>query len=208
MIYAYLRVSTDKQDTENQKTGIVEYAKSCNLKVDAFVEDIVSGTKDWTKRDLGRIVNSAKKGDTIIFSEVSRIARSTLQCLQVLEICADKKLVIRVAKQNMIFDNSLNSKIIATTLALAAEIEREFISMRTKEALQKAKANGKVLGRPKGSTSVNAKLASCHLQVEEMLEKGLDYTSIGKMIGVNRKTVASYVGKHLPKLKKKRKAIA
>ena len=139
MIYAYLRVSTDKQDTENQKTGIVEYAKSCNLKVDAFVEDIVSGTKDWTKRDLGRIINGAKKGDTIIFAEVSRIARSTLQCLQVLQICADKKLVIRVAKQNMIFDNSLNSKIIATTLTLAAELERAFISMRTKEALQKGK---------------------------------------------------------------------
>ena len=79
---------------------------------------------------------------------------------------------------------------------------------RTKEALQKAKANGKILGRPKGSTSVNAKLASCHIEIESMLEKGLTYTSIGKMFGVDRKTVASYVGKHLPKLKRKRKARA
>ena len=125
-----------------------------------------------------------------------------------LQVCADKKLLVRVAKQNMIFDNSLNSKIIATTLALAAEIEREFISMRTKEALAKAKASGKVLGRPKGSKSVNAKLASCHTEVEDMLTKGLDYTSIGKMIGVNRKTVASYVKQYLPKLQRKRKATA
>lgn len=202
MNYAYLRVSTDRQDVENQKLGIVNYAKSTNLKVDAFIEDIVSGTKDWRKRDLGKIIREAKEGDTIVFAEVSRIARSTLQCLQVLEICADKKLVVHVAKQNMRFDNSLNSKIIATTLSLAAEIERSFISSRTKEALQRAKAEGRILGRPKGSTSINAKLASCHIEVETMLEKGLTYTSIGKMFEVDRKTVASYVKQHLPKLVK------
>jgi len=83
----------------------------------------------------------------------------------------------------MIFDNSPNSKIIATTLALASEIEWEFTAMRTKKALQKAKASGNVLGRPKGITSANAKLVSCHIQVEEMLEKGLGYTSLEKMMG-------------------------
>ena len=102
----------------------------------------------------------------------------------------------------MRFDNSLNSKIIATTLSLAAEIERSFISSRTKEALQRAKAEGKILGRPKGSTSINAKLASCHIEVETMLEKALTYTSIGKIFEVDRKTVASYVKQHLPKLMK------
>ena len=81
MNYAYLRVSTDKQDAENQKLGIQEYATARNIQIDEFVEDVVSGTKDWQKRALGNLIKSAKAGDVLLFAEVSRIARSTLQCL-------------------------------------------------------------------------------------------------------------------------------
>lgn len=204
MNYAYLRVSTDKQDAENQKLGITEYAQARNIQIDEFVEDIVSGTKDWQKRTLGEIIKSAKAGDILIFAEVSRIARSTLQCLQVLQIAADKKLIVHVAKQKMIFDNSLNSKIIATTLSLASEIERTFISMRTKEALKKAKANGKVLGRPKGKKSTNAKLAANHDQVASLLKDRVSVSAIGRMMKVDRKTVSSYIERHLPEYAKKK----
>jgi DNA invertase Pin-like site-specific DNA recombinase len=202
MNYAYLRVSTDKQDTENQKLGIQEYAAARNIQIDRFVEDVVSGTKDWEKRALGNIVQSAKSGDVLLFAEVSRIARSTLQCLQVLETCADKKITVHVAKQQMIFDNSLNSKIIATTLSLASEIERSFISMRTKEALKKAKANGKVLGRPKGKLSTNAKLESNHDQIASLLKDKVSVSAIGRMMKVDRKTVSRYIERHLPEFKK------
>ena len=203
MNYAYLRVSTDKQDIENQKLGIIEYAAARNIPIDEFVEDVVSGTKDWQKRALGDIIQTAKAGDILIFAEVSRIARSTLQCLQVLQIAADKKIVIHVAKQQMIFDNSLNSKIIATTLSLASEIERTFISMRTKEALKKAKENGKILGRPKGKKSTNTKLAANHDQVASLLKDKVSVSAIGRMMKVDRKTVSSYIERHLPKYAKK-----
>ena len=198
MNYAYLRVSTDKQDVENQKLGITEYAVARNILIDEFIEDVVSGTKDWQKRTLGNIINDAQPGDVLLFSEVSRIARSTLQCLQVLQIAADKKIVIHIVKQQMILDNSLNSKIIATTLALASEIEREFISMRTKEALKKAKEKGKVLGRPKGSQSTNATLAASHEQIENLLKDKVSLSAIGRMMKVDRKTVSRYVQRHLP----------
>jgi len=204
MNYAYLRVSTDRQDVENQKLGIVEYATARNIQIDEFVEDVVSGTKDWQKRSLGNIIESAKAGDMLLFAEVSRIARSTLQCLQVLQIAADKKLMVHVAKQQMLFDNSLNSKIIATTLALASEIERTFISMRTKEALKKAKENGKILGRPKGKKSTNAKLAANHDQVASLLKDKVSVSAIGRMMKVNRKTVSSYIERHLPEYAKKK----
>ena len=204
MNYAYLRVSTDKQDIENQNLGIIEYAAARNIKIDKFVEDVVSGTKDWQKRALGDIIQSAKAGEIIIFAEVSRIARSTLQCLQVLQIAADKKLIVHVAKQQMIFDNSLNSKIIATTLSLASEIERTFISMRTKEALKKAKANGKVLGRPKGKKSINVKLSANHDQVVALLKDRVSVSAIGRMMKVDRKTVSSYIERHLPEYAKRK----
>ena len=202
MNYAYLRVSTDKQDAENQKFGILEYATARNIEIDEFVEDVVSGTKDWQKRALGNIIQCAKEGDLLIFAEVSRIARSTLQCLQVLQIAADKKLIVHVAKQQMIFDNSLNSKIIATTLSLASEIERSFISMRTKEALKKAKEDGKVLGRPKGKQSTNTTLAANHDQIVSLLKDKVAVSAIGRMMKVDRKTVSRYIERHLPQYKK------
>jgi DNA invertase Pin-like site-specific DNA recombinase len=205
MNYAYLRVSTDKQDTQNQKLGIVEYANARNIKVDEFVEDVESGTKDWEKRALGKLIASAKAGDVLIFAEVSRIARSTLQCLQVLQVAADKKLTVHVAKQQMIFDSSLNSKIIATTLALASEIERAFISIRTKEALQKAKENGKTLGRPKGKESVNAILIANHKEIEKLLKDRVSASAIGRMMKVGRKTVGRYIDRQLPHYAKKKK---
>ncbi len=206
MNYAYLRVSTDKQDAENQKSGIIEYATARNIQIDEFVQDVVSGTKDWRKRALGNIFHSANDGDLLIFAEVSRIARSTLQCLQVLQIAADKKLSVHVAKQEMVFDNSLNSKIMATTLALASEIERAFTSMRTKEALKRAKENGKVLGRPKGKQSINATLAANHQQIESLLENKISFSAIGRLMKVDRKTVSRYVERHLPQYIKKKTA--
>lgn len=205
MNYAYLRVSTDKQDAENQKLGILEYAAARNIQIDEFVEDVVSGTKDWQKRALGKLIQAAKAGDVLLFAEVSRIARSTLQCLQVLQIAADKKLTVHVAKQQMVFDNSLNAKIIATTLSLASEIERTFISMRTKEALKRAKENGKILGRPKGKKSTNAQLAANHDQIEKLLEDKVSLSAIGRMMKVDRKTVSRYVERHLPQYIKKKK---
>ena len=157
--YAYLRVSKDEQDINNQRHGILEYANANNINELIFVEDKVSSRIAWGKRKLGNLINKkAKSGDTIIFAEVSRMARNVLEVLDILKISMEKELKIYVSKQNLRLDNSLQAKIYATVLGLAAEIEREFISSRTKEALAKLKAEGKTLGRPKGSLGKTLKL--------------------------------------------------
>ncbi len=154
VIYAYLRVSTNQQDVENQRHGILEYANQKSLGQLKFVSDSVSGQKRWRERELGKLLTkTAGSADTIVFAEISRMARSTLQVLEILECCMQRGLSVHIAKQRMVLDDSLPSRITATVLGLAAEIERELISLRTTEALAKHKAAGKTLGRPKGKRS-------------------------------------------------------
>ena len=193
LTFAYLRVSTDKQDTDNQKHGIVAYAKARNLMPLSFVEDSVSGTKNWRNRELGKLLKILVPGSAILFSEISRIGRNTLQVLEFLKAAAEKEITIHIAKQNMVIDNSMNSKIVVTVLAMVAEIEREFISTRTKEALAKLKADGKTLGRPVGSKSVNKKLQENHNQVVEYLDMKISKTAIAKIFKVSRGTLDSYI---------------
>ena len=124
-----------------------------------FISDSVSGQKRWRDRELGQLLTqTAIAGDLIVFAEISRMARSTLQVLEILECCMQRELIVHIAKQQMVLDDNLPSRITATVLGLAAEIERELISMRTKEALAKRKASGKPLGRPKGRQSAKLKL--------------------------------------------------
>ena len=133
-----MRVSTDQQDLDNQRHGILEYANQQGISGLQFVEDTVSGKVKWKERRIGDLLlKTMQPGDTVVFAEISRMARSTLQVLEMLEHATTTNLQVHIAKQRMRFDDSLNSKITATVLGLAAEIEREFISMRTKEALAK-----------------------------------------------------------------------
>jgi DNA invertase Pin-like site-specific DNA recombinase len=110
----------------------------------------VSGKTDWRDRQLGKMIRGAGEGDVIVVSEVSRLARSTLQVLEIGRECIEKSVQLHVAKNGIVFDNSMQSRIVAVVLALVAEIERDFISSRTKEALAKRKAEGMKLGRPVG----------------------------------------------------------
>jgi len=206
-VYAYLRVSTDRQDVDNQKHGVLEYANQRGLSSLQFVEDAVSGRKKWSERKLGELLHSMGAGDTIVFAEVSRIARSTLQVLEVLEHCTEHQINVHIAKQSMVFDGSMQSKITATVLGMAAEIEREFISMRTKEALAARKQAGKTLGRPKGQaekTSLDPKRA----QIQELLNKGVSKRSIAKVIECAPSTLYDYLKRHKMKAEKPAKEAA
>ena len=181
-VYAYLRVSTDQQDVDNQRHGILEYANQRNITGLQFVEDSASGKIKWRERKSGDLLlKTMQTGDTVLFSEVSRMARSTLQILEILEHCAEQEFVVHIVKQNMVFDDSLNSKITATVLGLAAEIERDFISMRTKEALAKRKAEGVVLGRPKGKAK-KLKLDKKSAEIKKYLEMGISKSAICKLV--------------------------
>ncbi len=195
--YAYLRVSTNQQDVDNQRHGILEYANQKSLGHLEFVEDSVSGQKKWRDRELGQLLTkTAQKGDVIIFGEISRMARSTLQVLEILECCMDRGIFVHIAKQQMVLDESMPSRITATVLGLAAEIERELISMRTSEALAKRKAAGKPLGRPKGRQSAQLKLDAKAKEIQMYLKKGISKRSIAKLVDCAPSTLYYWLERH------------
>jgi DNA invertase Pin-like site-specific DNA recombinase len=202
-IYAYLRVSTDQQDLNNQRHGVIEYARvkgwgtrqsdtEENVGL-IFYEDTASSKKEWRERDLGKLIEQAKAGDVLLVAEISRLARSALQVLEILQECTKQEIIVHVAKSNMIMDGSLNSKITATILGLAAEIEREFISARTTEALAKRKAAGLPLGRPKGSVNHTKKLDAKKEEIKDLLAKGVHKTSICRMFDCAPTTLYSWM---------------
>lgn len=200
-IYAYLRVSTDAQDVENQKHGILEYANKRGLAGIQFVEDTVTGKKPWKERKIGELLTQrAKKGDVLIFAEISRMARSTLQVLEILEHAAKNEIEVHITKQNMQLDNSMSSKITTVILGLAAEIEREFISMRTKEALDKRKAAGLPLGRPKGKAE-RVKLDDREAEIKDLLKKGVSKRSIAKVIGCSHTALYDWLERRNVRIK-------
>jgi DNA invertase Pin-like site-specific DNA recombinase len=197
--YAYLRVSTDRQDVANQRHGILEYANAYGLAPVAFVEDAASGRLAWRERALGRLLCScASAGDVVIFAEISRMARSTLQVLEMLELCMQRELHIHIAKQRMILDGALNSRISATVLGLAAEIERELIAERTREALAKRKAEGKPLGRPRGVTNAALKLDVHASAIRDYLDRGVSKRSIAKLLGCAESTLYDWLARRVP----------
>jgi len=154
-VYAYLRVSTDQQDVDNQRYGVLVYANTRGLGPLQFVEDTASGRLAWRERAVGHLLTeTTQAGDVVLFAEVSRMARSTLQVLEMLACCMQRGVHVHIAKQQMVLDGSLPSRITATVLGLAAEIEREFIALRTREALAKRRADGgwQAAGTPQRQT--------------------------------------------------------
>ena len=192
--YAYLRVSTDHQDVDNQRHGILEYANFHALGSLEFIEDEASGRLNWHSREIGKLLEqSATEGDVVVFAEISRMARSTLQILEMLECCVRRGISVHIAKQRMVLDESLPSRIAATVFGLAAEIERELISLRTKEALAKCKAEGKPVGRPKGKRSARLKLDAFEAEILKSLDKGISKRSIAKLLDCSPSTLYDWL---------------
>jgi DNA invertase Pin-like site-specific DNA recombinase len=191
-VYAYLRVSTDAQDVANQKHGVLEYANGRGLANLRFVEDSVSGKTPWQERKVGELLHGCQEGDTVIFAEISRMARSTLQVLEIVKFCVERGINVHIAKQQMTLDGSMQSKITATVLGLAAEIEREFISMRTKEALSKRKAEGVILGRPKGPAP-HVRLDDRAQEIRGYLDKGLGKRAIARLVDCSPSTLYDWL---------------
>lgn len=187
-VYAYLRVSTDAQDVANQKHGLLEYANDSGLVPVKVIEDAASGKIPWRQRKLGEMLEKAEAGDTILFAEVSRLGRSTLQVLEFLQVAAQKGVSVHITKNKMVMDGSMQAKVMAVMFGLAAEIERELISARTKEALAKRKAEGMKLGRPRGQAQKLA-LDSKAEEIKKLLEKGVSKASIAKIVDCSPQTL-------------------
>lgn len=192
-VVAYLRVSTDQQDVEAQRVGVAEYVQRLGMAVDEFVEDGgVSGRVHWRKRKLGPLLARLRRGDVLIVAEVSRIARSTLQVLEVLEECTRRGVEAHVVKQGMKLDNSLHNKITLTVLGLAAEIERDLISQRTKEGLALRKAQGVRLGRAPGFKPA-LKLDAHADEIRTLLGAGVAKQTVARKLGVSRMTLYKWL---------------
>ena len=189
--YAYIRVSTDKQDLENQKFAILEYANSKRLGNVDFVEETISGTKSWKNRKLKELIDNLQKEDNLIVAELSRLGRSMLEIMELLSILLRKGINVYVVKGNYELKDDIQSKVLTFAFSLASEIERELISQRTKEALAKRKAEGKKLGRPKGSYS--SKLDEKVEYIKELLDKKVSVSSIAKILEVKDATLRSFI---------------
>jgi len=174
----YLRVSTNDQDLEKNKMAILKLAHDKDLGKVKFVEEKVSGKISWRKRKISNLVEDLKKGDHILISELSRLGRSMLECMEILSIALQKGINIYAVKGDWKLDGSIQSKIIAMAFSMAAEIERDLISQRTKEALRARKAAGKPLGRPKGIGK--SKLDEFQPEIEALLNNGSTKRYIAK----------------------------
>ena len=190
--YAYLRVSTHTQDVENQKLSVLDYCNSQGIAPIEFVEDTTSGRRSWRDREIGRLLETADAGDVLVAAEVSRLARSTLQVLELLQAAAERGVTVHIAKNRMVLDQSLPATITATILGLAAQIEREFISARTKEALACRKAAGLPVGRPKGRAT-KLMLDDRRAEIVDYFSKGVSKRSVARILGCSPTTLYSWI---------------
>jgi len=175
----FIRVSTLDQDTEKNKLDILKFANHMKLGNVEFVEEKVSGTKDYKKRKLGELLETMSKGDVLIVPELSRIARSTIQILEVIQLTQEKGITLYSLKENFCnMDNSIASTVTKTIFALVAQIERELISLRTREALHARKAQGIKLGRPKGKGK--SKLDEHKEDIVKLISLGVPKTMVAK----------------------------
>ncbi|WP_289185911.1 master DNA invertase Mpi family serine-type recombinase, partial [uncultured Parasutterella sp.] len=150
MIYGYIRVSSDKQTVENQRYEINRFCIEKNMVVNGWIEETISGTKAYNKRELGKLLNRIKKDDLSICAELSRLGRNLFMIMEILNLCMMKEAKVWTIKDNYRLGDDIQSKVLAFAFGLSAEIERNLISQRTKEALARKKSEGVILGRPKG----------------------------------------------------------
>lgn len=195
-IVAYLRASTDKQDLSHQKLEILEFARKRELRVDDFVEVTVSSRKTSKQRRIDDLVQMLGETDTLIVTELSRLGRSTAEVISLVNALAKRNIRVITIKQNLdISQQDMNSKIVLTLFSLFAELERDLISMRTKEALAAKKAQGKQLGKPKG-TLQKSKFDKDVERIKYLLGYGLSVRKIATILGqTNHIALNTYINK-------------
>lgn len=194
MIWAYYRVSTDKQDYESQKFGVVEYAKRAGLNIDKEITDNgVSGTVAAKDRKLNIILKRMQAGDTIIVSELSRLGRSTADVINTCNLIAQKKVNCYMVKQGMSIDQTPMGKLMIAIFAAFAEMERDLISQRTKEALARKRALGLPLGRIAGTKNLSHKLDGAYDTIKGMYESGCSARLIAKKLNVSPTTMNTFL---------------
>lgn len=190
---AYIRVSSDKQTCENQHFTIQEYAKSHHIDINIWIEETISSRKPLEKRELGILLKSMSKGSCLIITEISRLARNLYELAGILQYAIKKDIIILSIKENYSFKNDIQSKIMAYTFGLAAEIERDLISTRTKMSLDKLKKQNIKLGRPLGPAHESLKLFKNQKKIKELLNKGISQAKISQKLRVHPSTMCRFL---------------
>lgn len=190
----YLRVSTDKQDLKNQKYEIMEYSQKNDLNISEFIEIEISSRQSKKNRRIDELFEKLNSGDTLITSELSRIGRSTGEVIGIINDLIAKKIRLIAIKQNMIINGSqdMQTKILVTLFSLLAELERDTLSARVVQSLRAKRAQGIILGRPKGSLG-KSKLDGKQEQVQELMKHKVSKSAIARMLGVSRTTLLDYI---------------
>ena len=188
-------MSTNRQTVENQRFEILEFCKKQGIIVDSWIKETISGTVEPKKRELGKLLEGVKKDDLIICSELSRLGRNLFMIMSVLNILMEKGARAWTIKDNYRLGDDIQSKVLAFAFGLSAEIERNLISQRTKEALALRKSEGVKLGRPLGSASKKSKLDGAELAVSVMILAGTSVNQMAKLYGTHRKTVKLFISK-------------
>ena len=193
MIYGYVRVSSDKQTTENQIFEISRFVKYNKLHVDRWINETISGVTDVNKRKLGQLLKNLQSGDTLITSELSRLGRNLLQVMSILSYCMEHEISVWTIKDNYRLAPDLQSKILAFAFSLSAEIERTLISQRTKEAMRRLKAEGKILGRPTGSRNKHYTLSGHEERNDLCLARRYSLNQTAKYFHVQTSTLKRFL---------------
>ena len=192
MIIAYLRVSTEKQTLENQRNEILRFVDSKNLQVDRWVTEIIGGQKKSQNRKLGTLIKKLKEGDTLIVTELSRLSRTLTDIMTIVGELHKKKVHLYSTKDSYTFDDTINSKVLCFAFGLVAEIERNMISMRTREALALRREQGVLLGRRKGSYTKLQELIHAQEDIVHRLNQGESITNICTRYKVARNTFVRF----------------
>ena len=195
MTYGYIRVSSDKQTVENQRFEINNFCRRENTRIDGWIEETVSGTKSYSKRRLGQLLNNVQKDDLIICAELSRLGRNLFMIMEILNICMTKECRVWTIKDNYRLGGDIQSKVLAFAFGLSAEIERNLISQRTKEALARKKAEGVILGGPRGrkTSETRYKLYPKKKLILELLGAGVPQRKTAQICKVDRNTLNRFV---------------
>jgi DNA invertase Pin-like site-specific DNA recombinase len=191
---AYLRVSTDGQDLEKNKADILHLANGKDMGKVEFIEEKVSGKVSWKERKIKAIIDKLQKNDNLIVPELSRLGRSMLDIMEILKIAKDKEINVYAVKGNWALNGTLESKIVGMVFAMAAEIERDLVSSRTREALRARKAAGVTLGRPRGPGK--SKLDKYKPEIEALLKNGSRQAYIAKRYGTTAANLCNWIKKN------------
>lgn len=193
MVYAYIRVSTELQSYEGQKYQIENWCRKRDWEIETWVREKVSGSQKIEKRTLGHLLRKMKAGDVLVCTELSRLGRNMMMVMSILNHCSQKGLKLYSIKDNFELSDSLNAKIIAFAFSLAAEIERNLISSRTREALAAKKLAGVKLGRPSGLSREREAFEKRREEVLQARETGVSISSLAKRLHIHPNTLSRYL---------------